>query len=201
MEVLRVVAVLAALCNLFSQAALLDDSLQKLTDVYRTQIAVIYDEIVKECPYFNSRLKRENLNGEQLIHLEVHKQLYHTLLKQLVECKKSHTNLTTTSTHITTVTITVTTTTPTTTKRTPTETPIKNTPTTAKKPAIVTNNKWPWTKTKTKTPTSTTTKKPAFSSWPLWTIKTGTRSPTIRKPLISPVPPKACQQAKTYKDS
>ena len=216
MEVLKVVALLAALCILLSQAALLDDSLRKQTDIYRAQISVIYDEIAKECSSSNSRLKRGSLNDEQLVHFNVHKQLYRTLLKQLVECKKKNANLTSTSTHITTVTTTVTQTitsavkqtTPNTTRRIPTRT--KKTPTSTKR-TPTTTRKTPTTTMKIQTPmkntatptkrTPTSPKKPAFSPWAFWTIKTRTQSPTTRKPLISPVTPKACQQAKTYKDS
>ena len=131
------VAVFSLFCGSFIQSASLPN-LQKELYIYRSQIRLVYDLLVKECPE-KVRSKREVLASTDLEIQQLH---YKSMLKLLFECRHSRTASTDRKTDavstetqsvstntsagaqktFTTTTATPTTTTPTTTTTTPTTT-------------------------------------------------------------------------------
>ena len=94
MKSLLVIIVLhLAVCVLLSNGALSANSLRREMVILRGNIDIIYDMLATECPSHSHHFKRQEINGNLDIQLDVQRRYYAKLVEELAECRKSNTAL------------------------------------------------------------------------------------------------------------
>ena len=99
MRVMLAAGVIVATCMVLGDGALLTDPVEKQTVILEAYISLAYDELTaNRCRSSDPFFKRQQLDDDPKIHLNLQKKLYFKLLKELRDCKNRNSNSTFTPT-------------------------------------------------------------------------------------------------------
>ena len=87
MEALLVAAVVVTSCMPVSQSTLIADKLGDDSTINNKQLLVIHQELERACPSF-VKTRRALINRDHPMHIEIQKELYQQLWKELRRCKQ-----------------------------------------------------------------------------------------------------------------
>ena len=191
MRALLVTIVLVVICLLVSESALLESSVEKEVSIYEVKIRVLHEKLLRECPA--RRKSKRQVDTSNPFLLEVLKETFAELFKELVECKQKSSTL-----GIENITLATTSSVDLlqTSKPPPTETTaLEVQPTTTCKTEHTITDITPMTTTEQETTVLTTTYEESV------TTTQDVRSSTHVATTTGPALPQECQQAVNYTQS